>query len=146
SAFSARDNQWRRRSAIEEDGKINLASDLNRFRNQDRVHHLAGWASLMGDQCLSQHLLGDVTHFGGGLATMDAPPEAVGKRSLPSPAGVNLRLDDQIVCRQFTRNFLRLIRGARSFPSWRGDAKLLEQLFSLVLVNVHRGRVALSAR
>src|SRR5215468_8870689 len=77
---------------------------------------------------------------------MDATLEAVGKRSLPSPAGVNLRLDDQIVCRQFTRNFLRLIRGARSFPSWRGDAKLLEQLFSLVLVNVHRGRVALSAR
>ena len=58
----------RGRRAIEQNGKINLARDLDRLRHQHFVHHAPGRAGLMRDQRLAEHLPGDLARFGGRFA------------------------------------------------------------------------------
>ena len=125
------------RRAIEQDGKINLARDIDRLRDEHLVDHAPRRTGLMRDQRLAQHLARDLARFGGRFDQMHAALESVRKRPLPSSAGMNLRLDDQIVRTEFARDLLRFRRRVGHLPARRGGAKFFEQFLRLVFVNVH---------
>ena len=76
---------------------------------------------------------------------MNAPFETIRELSLPSSSGMDLRFYDQVVRAEFAGRLFSLLRSGRRFTPRRGDAKLLQQLPGLVLVNVHlTGRGSLS--
>jgi hypothetical protein len=91
----------------------------------------------MRDKGLPEHLCCDIAHFLGRLAQMHAAFKTVGERPFPSPAGVDLRFHDQLAAAQIFRRALRLGGASRRFTRRRGDAKFLQQLLGLVLVNIH---------
>ena len=68
---------------------------------------------------------------------MHAPFETVRERPLPSPAGVNLRLDHQVARAQLAGRLLSFVRRRRSFSARCRDAEFLEQLLRLIFVDVH---------
>src|SRR4051794_1399261 len=93
ASFGAGYNQRRSGGAIEQDRKINLAADVRRLCDEHLVHYPTCRAGLMRDQCLAQHLSSNLPHLLGRLTNVHAAFEPAFERSLPSPAGMDLRLD-----------------------------------------------------
>ena len=92
----------------------------------------------MGDECLPQHLCGDVAGLAGGFAKMNAALEAVGKRSFSAASGMHLGFDDQVVRAQRPGDFFRFLgRGGNSTGRVR-DSEFVEEFFGLIFVDVHQ--------
>ena len=137
-AFGARYHNGSGGRPIEQNGKIDFARDVYRLRDQHLVDDAAGRPCLVGDQSLPKHFRRNVAHLLGRLAQVDSAFESIRERPLPSPAGVNLRLDYEIVRPQFSRRLLRFLRRGGSLAPRRGDAEFLQQFFRLIFVDVHR--------
>ena len=64
----------------------------------------------MRDQDLTQHLRRDFAHFRRRLANMDSAFESICERALATPAGVNLRFNNDVNIAKFARDLLRFVK------------------------------------
>ena len=126
--------------AVDERGQIELARDLGGLRHEHAVDDAAVGARLLGDERLAQHLLGEGAHL---VARLGEPHAALlaGRGllelALAAAAGVDLRLDDEHRARELLHRFRGLARGERRHAARGRNAELPQQLFCLVLVDVH---------
>ena len=139
AALRARHHQRCGYRAIEQNGEINFARDLGRFRDEDFVDDAAVRAGLMRDQSLPEHFRGNFARFLGRLHEVHAAFESIRERPLPSPAGMNLRFHHEIDISQLARDLLSFFRCGGHFSTRRGHAEFLQQSLRLILVNVHSG-------
>src|SRR5829696_2808809 len=87
----------------------------------------------MGDEGHAEHVAGDALGLVGGSRQLDAA-------ALAAAASVDLRLDDDDLAAETTRNLTGL-RGAEGhFTARHRDAVTREDGFALVLVDFHLGR------
>ena len=92
----------------------------------------------MRDQSLPEHLRRNFARFLRRFDEMHAAFESVFESPLSAPAGVDLRLDDDVDLSKLARDRFRFVRRRRNFSARRGDAEFFEQLLRLILVNIHR--------
>lgn len=85
------------RGAVHEDGKVELAAGKLALANVDGAAETALGASLLGDELVADHLLGEHPGLGGGVDNADTALEAVVEGTLATAAGENLSLDHHVL-------------------------------------------------
>ena len=116
----------RGRRAIEQNGKVNFARDVDRFRDEHLVDDAPGGAGLMRDQRLAEHFAGDVARFVRRFDQVDAAFESVRERPLAAAAGMNLRLHHEVGRRELARDLLRFRRRGGDLSAGRRHAEFLQ--------------------
>src|SRR5260370_31425648 len=103
----------------------------------------------MRNQGLPKHFVRDFTDVLRRFDHLHSAFESILEGPLPSSTSVDLRFDRQSDIRtnsscgevnisEFTRDCFGFVGRRRDFPTRGGNAEFLEQLFGLVLVNIHR--------
>ena len=124
--------------AVHQNSQIQFLLDRQGFFNQQPPHDASFGTGLVRNQSHAQHLFGNVPGLVGRLG--DLYPSA-----LAASAGMNLRFDHypgRPGAKQcFSRSVRFFARGGHRSP-WHGHTVLLENSFSLVLVDFHNSFVS----
>ena len=126
--------------AIQQHGQVELLEDLLGGGHENGLHDAAFGSGLNRDEGLAEHVLGEVHGLIDRFGQFDAALEAVLEGALAPPAGVDLGLDHRQGVSGSEDLFGRcfgLGDGLAGLTGGNGDPVLLEQLFGLVLVDVH---------
>src|SRR5262249_44641195 len=126
--------------AIDHGAEVELLGHLEPLLDIDAADLLAGRAGLVRHELHPQDLLGELTRFGG-AALRDLHSAA-----LAATASVDLRFDDDeriagLRCEALRGGF-RLVHGEGWIAFGNGDTVLGEDLFALVLVDLHAASFA----
>src|SRR6184192_1302288 len=124
--------------AVQHEADVQLALDGERLLHEHAMHRQSLGAGLTGHQDLAEQILGGVPHVGIGGAQPHAPCFAASAR-------VDLGLHDPAAATDFRRAIHRLLRAVRDAALGHRHAEAREQLFRLVLVDVH-GQARVAAR
>jgi hypothetical protein len=122
--------------------EVELSGDVHALLDEQALDLLALGAGLDGDERAADHLLGVGVRVVGRLDDLDAAEVGVLlEAALAAAAGVDLRLDDddrvagELV--QLARGLARLVGGERDAGQRDRDPEAAQQLFPLVLVDLH---------
>ncbi|GJE45566.1 hypothetical protein AEGHOMDF_4765 [Methylobacterium soli] len=115
---------------VEDVAEIELALERVGGLDIDALDGLALGAGLDRDEALAEEVLGRVADLVVGAAELDPAGLAAGAR-------MDLRLHRPEGAAEFRRRVDRLVRAEGHRPLGHGDAEAREQLFGLILVNVH---------
>jgi len=119
--------------AVEHDAEVEFAIDGRGLLNQQPLHLLALRASLVGDELHTENLLDVQVGVFAVLRHLHAA-------ALPRPPGVNLRLHHHAagaLGKQLAGHRGRLFRSVGHFAPRNGHAVFGQDLFRLILVNLH---------
>ena len=108
----------------------------------DAMHRAPHWAGLLGHQSVTEHRLGGGTHFleGAGEADTAFAVRIIGETAGTAAAGVDLGLHHVDRAGEFVGGGHRFVRGPRDIAVGHGNTVALQQVFGLVLVDVHGRR------
>ena len=104
------DNDGSLRGTVHEDGKVELATGELALANVDGVAKTAAGTSLLGDELVANHLLGEHLGLVGRVDDTDTSLEAVVEGTLTTTTGKDLGLDDHILAANLLRDGLGLLR------------------------------------
>ena len=90
SAFGAGDDDRSRCGAVEEDGKVEFALDVNGFGDEDFADEFSFRTGLMGDEGLADHFAGGCGCFVGVVTEVNAAFEAIFECALSAATGMDL--------------------------------------------------------
>jgi hypothetical protein len=121
--------------AVDQDGQVELAGDVEALLDVQPPDLLPLGAGLLGDELHPQHLLGDLGRLrGAALRHLDAA-------ALAATAGVDLRLHhhDRVpgLCDEALGDRADLTGAERGLPLWHRHAVAREDLLALILVDFH---------
>ena len=131
------DDHRRAGRAVHQDGEVIFLRDIHALRDEHLVDLLAFRAGLMRHKRLAEHLPRDLLRFVGGFHEVHAAFEPILERPLAAAAGVDLRLDDDVLLAEFARDRFRFLAAAGDLARRGGNAEFLKQFFGLVFVDVH---------
>jgi len=137
SALLASNDDGAARSAVENDGQIELPGDLSGLTDQNGVDRLTLGPGLMRDEGVTEHVGRDVFDLPGGFDEMNTSLETVFEMAFAPPAGMDLGLDDEAVTRKAPGNRFSLFRGAGDSSTGDGDTRRSEKFPCLIFVDVH---------
>lgn len=123
--------------AVHEDGEVVFVHDFDRFGDHDFADELAFVAGLLGDEGLANHFASDFTDFDRVGVEVDAALEAVLEGAFAATSSVDLCFDDIVASSDFFGDGLGFGGCFRYFSIRARHAELFEQLFGLILVNIH---------
>ncbi len=139
-AFGAGDDHGGGGGAVEQDGEVEFALDINGFGDEQFADQLAFGAGLVSDQRLADHLAGGRGCFFGVVAEVHAAFEPVLECPFSAATGMDLGFDDDVPdtggC-EFLRDFSCFLGAVSDFAAGGGDAVFLEEFSGLVFVDVH---------
>lgn len=109
AALRRRDNDRGLGGTVHEDGQVELAASKLALANVNRIAQTAASASLLGDELVANHLVGEHLGLVGRVDDTNTALEAVVERTLTTATGENLGLDDHVVGANFVGNILGLL-------------------------------------
>ena len=126
--------------AVEQHGEIKFLFDFRAGGEQQRLHHAAVRAGLLGDEHVAEHFFGERNRFVHRRRDFHAALKAGFESAFAASAGVDLRFDDDFGAAAGGDFFRRRPHfGERFGGDFKrdGDAVFGEQLFGLIFVDVH---------
>jgi hypothetical protein len=115
--------------AVEHHAEVELAVDRQRLFDEYGANQLALGPGLLGHQCHSEDLIGQLDRFVGVVGELDAA-------ALAAAAGVDLGLDDDLAAELLGRSPCRAGLGDDDASRHR-NAVLSQHLFALIFVDFH---------
>lgn len=106
-------------ATVHEDGEVELAAGELALADVDGVAETALSTGLLGDELVTDHLLGEHLGLGGGVDDTNTALQAVIKGTLATTTGEDLGLDDHVVAADRLRDSLSL--GGRLGDGALGD-------------------------
>jgi hypothetical protein len=95
----------------------------------------------MRDECVADHVGRDVLDLPRSFDEMNTSLVTICKMALPSPAGMNLGLDNEAVTRKAAGDGFGLFRGTGDGSTGNGDTRRCEKFACLIFVDVHKSFV-----
>jgi hypothetical protein len=140
AALGGGDHRDAGRLTVDQQGEVQLASNVGAFLDVEAVDLLALGAGLDGDEHPAEHLLGVLADVLDGLDDADAAlgvlAEAL-EAALAAASGVDLGLHDEHRAAQLLRRRDRLVGGEGGLAAGHVHAERAQDGLGLVLVNVH---------
>jgi len=137
----AGDNHRTAGGTVQNNGEVKFPGDLGRFADQDGVDWFSFWAGLMRDEGVTDHNGSDVFDLPRGFNEMNTSLVTIRKMALPSPAGMDLGLDNEAVARKPAGDGFGLFRGTGDGSTGNGDPRGCEEFACLIFVDVHKSFV-----
>src|SRR5687768_16048750 len=117
-------------ASVQHQADIKLFPDIETLLNQKPPHNLALRSGLVRNKRHTQYLSGEVLHFVDRLRQLYTP-------TLTASTGVDLRLYNPRVPAQFSSGLHCFINAEAGDSRRCGNAKLVQDVLSLILVNFH---------
>lgn len=125
------DNDGALRSAVHEDGEVELAAGELALADVDGAAETALGARLLGDELVADHLLGEHLGLGRGVDDANTALETVVEGALSATTSENLGLDDHVLAANLLRDGLGL--GAGPGDITLGDTNAILFLWDVAL-------------
>ena len=139
AAFGRGDNREAAGGAVEKHGEIELAPDIAAFFNIEPFDFLAGWAGLLGDQHVAQHVARVLADLFDRLADAHAALAVgvVGEAPGAAAASVDLGFHHIDGTAQLAGDVLCFFRRVSDAALRSRNAVFGEERLRLIFVNVH---------